>query len=64
MAVIITDQTNKGTRSIGIPFDRMLIVVVIKFRDARIEETPARWREKMAKSTEGPACARFLDSGG
>ena len=40
--MIITDQTNRGTRSIGIPFDRILIVVVIKLRDARIEETPAR----------------------
>jgi len=64
IAVIITDQTNKGTRSIGIPFDRMLIVVVMKFSDAKIDETPAKWREKIARSTDGPACARFLERGG
>jgi len=64
IAVIITDHTKRGTRSIGIPFDRMLIVVVIKFNEARIDETPARCREKIARSTEGPAWARFLDRGG
>lgn len=42
IAVIITDHTNKGTRSICIPFDRMLIVVVMKFKEAKIEDTPAR----------------------
>lgn len=42
IAVIRTDQTNKGTRSIRIPFDRILMVVVIKFKEAKIEETPAR----------------------
>lgn len=55
IAVISTDHTKRGTRSIGIPFVRMLIVVVIKFSDARIDETPAKCREKIARSTEGPA---------
>jgi len=62
--VIKMDQTNKGTRSICIPSVRMLMVVVIKFNDARIDETPARCREKMARSTDGPAWARFPDRGG
>jgi hypothetical protein len=55
MAVINTDQTKRGIRSIVIPLARILIVVVIKFTAPRIEETPAKWSEKMAKSTEPPA---------
>lgn len=27
-------------------------------------DTPAKWREKIAQSTDGPACARFLERGG
>ena len=64
MAVIFTAHTNKGIRSNRRPFHRILITVVIKFRAPRIEETPARCREKMARSTDGPACARLPDKGG
>lgn len=42
MAVISTDHTKRGTRSITIPSVRMFIVVVIKFKEARIEEAPAK----------------------
>lgn len=42
----------------------MLMIVVIKLIAPRIEDTPARWREKMAKSTEAPAWARFPARGG
>lgn len=42
----------------------MFITVVIKFTAPRIEDAPAKWSEKMAISTDGPACARFLDRGG
>jgi hypothetical protein len=54
-AVITTDQTNNGIRSKVIPLDRILITVVIKFTAPKIEEIPARCREKMAKSTDPPA---------
>jgi hypothetical protein len=54
-AVIITDQTNKGIRSKVIPLDRMLITVVIKFTAPKIDEIPAKCKEKIAKSTEAPA---------
>lgn len=64
MVVIITAHTNKGIRSNRIPFDRILIIVVIKLIDPKIDEAPAKWREKMAKSTDGPEWARFLESGG
>jgi hypothetical protein len=36
----------------------------MKFTAPRMDDAPARWREKMAKSTDGPACARFDDRGG
>lgn len=40
------------------------MIVVIKLMAPRIDETPARWREKMVKSTDAPAWARFPASGG
>jgi hypothetical protein len=36
----------------------------MKFTAPRMEDAPARWREKIARSTEGPACAMFLAKGG
>lgn len=62
--VIATLQTNKGIRSGVRPLGRMFFAVVIKLMDLRIEETPARCREKMARSTEGPLWEIFLESGG
>lgn len=59
-----TDQTNKGIRSKEIPYARILIVVVIKLIAPRIEEIPAKWREKIAKSTEAPAWAILEERGG
>jgi hypothetical protein len=55
IAVITTDQTNKGIRSNVIPLDRILITVVIKFTAPKIEEIPAKCNEKIAKSTDAPA---------
>lgn len=42
----------------------MLIIVVIKLIAPRIEEMPARCREKIVKSTDAPAWARLLARGG
>jgi hypothetical protein len=54
-AVIATAHTNSGIRS-GLMFAGfMLILVEIKFTAPRIEETPARCSEKMARSTDAPA---------
>jgi len=53
--VIVTAHTNKGIRSNWSPCHRILITVEIKFTAPRMEEAPARWREKIAKSTDGPA---------
>lgn len=62
--VIVTAQTNSGIRSSCMPCQRILITVVMKLIAPKIDEAPARWREKIARSTEGPACAIFEDSGG
>jgi hypothetical protein len=63
-AVIAIDHTNSGIRSGFILFGFILIVVVIKFTAPKIDETPARWSEKMARSTDAPACAIPLARGG
>ena len=59
-----TDQANKGIRSISIPIARRFPRVLIKFTAPIKEETPAKCSEKIAKSTEAPAWARFPLSGG
>jgi len=64
IAVIRTDQTNKGVWCKVIPVGRMFITVVMKFTAPKIDEIPAKWREKIDISTLGPACAIFLDKGG
>ncbi len=64
MAVIKTVNTNKGIWFILIPKDRMLITVVIKLTAPRIEDTPARWREKIPRSTDAPAWAIAAARGG
>jgi len=62
--VIIIAQTNKGTFSKFIPFGRIFFTVDIKLIEPRMEETPAKWREKIAISTAGPPWDKFLDNGG
>ncbi len=54
-AVITTAQTNSGICSGFILIGFILIVVEIKFTAPRIDLTPARCREKIAKSTDAPA---------
>jgi hypothetical protein len=63
-AVIAIDHTNTGIRSGFMLFGFILIVVVIKFTAPRIEDTPAKWSEKMARSTDAPGCAIPLSRGG
>jgi hypothetical protein len=54
MVVIKMDHTNKGIESNDSTLDRILEMVVMKLIDPRMEETPARWRLKMARSTDLP----------
>lgn len=42
----------------------ILTIVVMKLMAPRIDETPARCSEKIVRSTEAPAWARFPASGG
>lgn len=63
-AVIRTAHTNRGVWYCEIAGGFILIMVVIKLMAPRIEETPARWSEKIVRSTEAPACARFPARGG
>jgi len=42
----------------------MLVIVVIKLIAPKIDEAPARCKERMAKSTDGPLWAMFLAKGG
>ena len=64
MAVINTDHTNKGVWNWEMATGFMLTIVVIKLMAPKIEEIPAKWREKMVKSTDAPAWARLLARGG
>lgn len=64
IAVIRTDQTNKGIRSKVKALDRILIIVVIKLIAPKIEEIPAKCKEKIAISTEAPEWAIFEERGG
>jgi len=63
-AVIRTAHTNRGIWYMETVVGFMLIIVVIKLIAPKIEEIPARCKEKMVRSTDAPACARFPDKGG
>jgi len=62
-AVNKTDQPNNGISSKDKPVPRIFVSVTIKLRAPRIEDTPARCKDKIAKSTEEPGCPR-VDNGG
>jgi len=62
--VINTDQANRGTFSNPIPNTRRFPKVLIKFIAPKSEEIPAKCKEKIAKSTDAPACAIFALNGG
>lgn len=63
-AVIPTAHTNSGIRSGSMFWGFIFIVVEMKLTAPKIEDTPAKCREKMAKSTDAPAWAIFLAKGG
>ena len=63
-AVINTAQTNRGVWYCEIAGGFILMMVVMKLMAPRIDEIPAKWREKIVKSTDAPAWARFPDRGG
>jgi hypothetical protein len=64
IAVIKTDQANKGICSRSIPKDRKLAKVLIKFTAPSKEEIPAKCKEKIAQSTDFPLWAILALKGG
>jgi len=64
IAVINTDQTNRGIVSRFIEEVRILKIVVIKLIAPKIEEAPAKWRLKIARSTEIFEWNMLLERGG
>jgi hypothetical protein len=63
-AVINTAQANKGALCAVIPGALMLTIVTMKLIAPKIEETPAKCKLKIARSTEPPLCACIPDKGG
>ena len=55
ITVTRTDQINKGIFSVGIPPNRAFAMVVVKLIAPIRDDTPARCRERIVKSTAGPA---------
>ena len=64
IAVTRTDQAKRGICSLNIPQVRRFTRVLIKLTAPSKEEIPAKWREKIAKSTEAPLWARLALRGG
>jgi hypothetical protein len=63
-AVINIAQTNKGNLCQVIPGALIFITVVIKFIDPNNDDTPAKCKLKIAKSTEAPEWNSIEDKGG
>jgi hypothetical protein len=63
-AVINIAQTNKGNLCQVIPGALIFITVVIKFIDPNNDDTPAKCKLKIAKSTEAPEWNSIDDKGG
>ena len=64
IAVIKIAHTNNGNLCRDIPFVLILSVVLIKFMAPNNEDTPARCKLKIAKSTDPPECDCIPANGG
>ena len=64
IAVIKIDQTNRGSLWKVSPGALILRIVVKKLIAPKIEEIPAKWRLKIARSTEPPEWNSIEDKGG
>lgn len=63
-AVMNTDHTNKGTISNFMLIGRIFKMVVIKLIAPKIDEAPAKWREKIVMSMAGVLWNIWFDKGG
>ena len=57
--MVSTDHTNSGVWYWVIAGGFTLMIVVTKLTAPRIEDTPAKCREKIVRSAEAPACAEL-----
>lgn len=64
MVVIRMDQQNKGIFSRLNNSLRIFIIVVIKLMEPKMEDAPAKCKEKIDKSTAGLGCPIILARGG
>ncbi|KAK9879514.1 hypothetical protein WA026_006584 [Henosepilachna vigintioctopunctata] len=64
IAVIKTEQANKGSLSNCIPIGRILIIVVIKLITPTIDDSSAKYNLEMAKSTKDPLWVILAERGG
>ena len=64
IAVTNIAQQNNGILCSNIPSVLIFRAVEIKLIAPNREETPAKCKEKIAKSTEAPECACIEDNGG
>ena len=64
IAVTNIDQQNNGILCINIPSVLIFKAVEIKLIAPNKEDTPAKCKENMAKSTEPPECDCIADNGG
>ena len=64
IAVTNTDHGNNLIRSKTSPKVRVFFNVLIKFTAPSKDEIPAKWSEKMAKSTDAPECPSVDLNGG
>ena len=64
IAVMKTDQTNRGSLWNGKLSVLMFTIVQIKLIAPKIEAAPDKWRLKIAKSTEPPEWDKALERGG
>lgn len=62
--VIRIDQAKRGTRSRIRASERMFMIVTTKLIDAAMDETPAKWRDRIARSTAALAWAMLPERGG
>ena len=64
IAVMNIAHTNKGNLCNDIPFVLIFKVVLMKFIAPNNEDTPAKCKLKIAKSTEPPECDCIPANGG
>lgn len=62
--VIKRDQGKRGVVSFFCFLFRLMVIVLQKFIDARMDLTPAKWREKIVMSTDLDGWNQISDKGG